>query len=92
MATTNESPFLCMVCFKSDPSENVQHPHWYYMSQEFMENYYTLLPGDSRQLQEYVYDPVSEAYNLRKLLVESSVFCFSKLILKNEVVVPDFYE
>ena len=81
-----------MVHFKADPLENVKDPHWYYMSQEFMENYYTELPEDSRQLQEYVYDPVSEAYNLRKLLVESSVLCFSKLILKKEVVVHNFYE
>ena len=76
----------------ADPLEDVKDPHWYYMSQEFMENYYTQLPEDSRQLQEYIYNPVSETYNLRKLLVESSVLCFSKLILKKEVVVLNFYE
>ena len=57
-----------------------------------MENYYTELHEDSRQLQEYIYDPVSEAYNLRKLLVELCVLCFSKLILKKEVVLPNIYE
>ena len=81
-----------MVCFKTDPLEDVKDPHWYYMSQELTENYYTQLHEDLRQLQEYIYDPVSEAYNLRKLLVELSVLCFSKLILKKEVVVPYFYE
>ena len=81
-----------MVCFKADPLEDVEVPHWYYMSQEFTENYYTQLLEDSRQLQEYVYDPVSEAYNLKKLLVVLSVLYFGKLILKKEVVVPNFYE
>ena len=92
VTTTNESPFPCMVHFKADPLEDVKDPHSYYMSQEFTENYFTQLSEYSRQLQEYIYDPVSEAYNLRKLLVESSVLCFSKLIMKKDVVVPNFYE